>query len=566
MKSAKTFFLVIILIILLVIKFFPEKQTETEDVFSTENHSIISSDLSDIKTHQTYYLDKTSDGKYDLSLLYVVLYDDISSSLVSDFEEDFQKRLDLFDEFIEKESLNRMNSESSLLFLNVKDIGSNTLTYDRPIFDWIKTFYDRFENEKYNVLVFVPIYETPWCHDGLSQGFNYNGKIFFCMETFFNPRNPVENQGAIGLMIHKLLHGVGFNHQDQLYKQYQFLDWQIGLPETNILLHGNFRDFDHLFFDEHTLKVLDIIKRTEFEKNCLDNERFVCKSTNTFFCEDSWGPFCQDIDKDGVVDRDDDYVFSSPKKGNDSDSDGIVDSLDLCTWNKMEFSGNGIISHPLKIKASQSQVRISFTGEKVLVNKILITPFEMVGGFIKFNEEKSIEKKNSVIIVNIVESPFWRIQVFYYYNNNTYFRPFYISFPGFDADFFFEKEWYYFTRFGCDIPVIVDFSDKETYDSDLDGLPDSNTFAWAENINEEFDWDDDGFSDLIDTLPTINGNCSNELVKGVKDSDGDGFCDPGEFDFSSNRFIDYYEILMKAEYNEFSDFCPYIPGDNQGCP
>jgi len=562
MKSVKTVFLIIILIILLVIKFFPEKQTENTSTIDIKNHSTISIDLLDVQTHQTYYLDMTADGRYNISLLYIVLYDDISSSLVSELEEDFQNRLVLFDEFIDKESLNRMISNSELLFLNIEEFNRKTLSYDRSIFDWIKIFYDKFENENYNIIVFVPIYEMLWCQDGLSQGFNYKGKIFFCMENFFNPKNPIENRGAVGLMTHKLLHGVGFNHQDQMYKQYQFFDWYMGLPETNIILHGSFKDFDHSFFDEHTMKVLGIINKTSFEEHCLDREGFICESTNSFFCKDSWGPFCQDIDKDGITDDKDDYVFSSPIQGTDSDDDGIVDSLDLCDWNKIEVSGNGIVSHPLKIKASQSQVRISFRGEKVEVNKIIITPFEMVDGFIKFNDKKSVEREDNEIIISNFQSPFWRIQVLYNYNNNSYFRPFYISFPDFDANFFYEKEWYYFSRFGCDIPLEVNFSDITTYDQDIDGLPNQDLIS----INNNYDWDNDSFNDFIDTLPTVKGSCSNEFVKGVKDSDNDGFCDPGGFDFSSTRSVEEYEISMKVYYNDFSDFCPYISGDNQGCP
>ena len=564
MKQVKTFLLIFILIVLLLIKFFPEKQIETEEIIVSEDDSVISVDLTKA-VQKTYFLDETSDGRYNLSLVYVVLYDDVSESIISDLEYGFQNRIELFDEFVERESLGGIISGSKLRFMNVEDFGSKVLSYDRSIFDWIKDFYDQFDNTEYNSLVFVPIYEMDWCGDALSQGFNYKGKIFFCLESFFNPFNSVENRGAVGLMIHKFLHGFGFNHQDQMYKQYAFLDWQLGLPETNILLHGNFRDFDHSFFDEHTMKVLDLTNKTTFENGCLDKEGFICESTNSFFCKDSWGPFCQDIDKDGVVDSEDSHVFSSPQKGNDSDGDGIVDQLDLCDWNEIIVSGKGIKPGPLKIRALQNNVRIFFSGEEVSITKITLTPFEMIGGFIKFDEGESIEKNGEEIVISNSESSLWRIKVFYEHNKKSFFRSFYFYFPGFDADFFYEKEWYYFNRFGCDIPIRVDFSDTNTYDSNLDGLPDINIFEWAKKIGENYDWDDDDFADVIDTLPTINGDCSNEFVKGVKDSDKDGFCDPGKFDFSYNSYIEDYEISMIFDYNKFSDLCPYISGNNSGC-
>jgi len=156
----------------------------------------------------------------------------------------------------------------------------------------------------------------------------------------------------------------------------------------------------------------------------------------------------------------------------------------------------------------------------------------------------------------------WRIEIVYNYDEEEYFRPYYLYFPNFDADFFYEKEWYYFNRFGCDILLEVEFSDITTYDENIDGLPNQDLIS----INSNYDWDNDSFSDLTDTLPTINGNCSNEFVKGVKDSDKDGFCDPGELDFSLKEFVDKHELSMKVDYNKFSDYCPYISGVIQGCP
>jgi len=565
MKHLKTIILIIILIALIVVKFVTKYTFIDEKTVLQENNSIISVDISN-KTSNKYFLDKNSDGTYNISLNYIVLYDDQSHVLVEELRNDFEKRLSLFDNFIKQESENKMISKSELIFMNIEELGMKSLSYDKTVFEWIKYFYQRFNPKEYNTLVFVPIYEMNWCQDGLSQGFNYKGKVFFCMEAYFNPSNPIENKGSVGLMTHKFLHGFGFNHQNQLYKQYAFLDWYAGLPETNILLHGNFKDFDHYFFDEHTLKVLGLLNKTNFENKCLDKDEFVCESTNTFFCKNSWGPFCQDIDHDGIVDNEDSYVFSSPKIGNDSDADGIVDQLDLCDWNEISVSGPNVVFGPLKIKSKSQNLKVSFESKNLSVKKIVITPMEMIGGFIKFNGKNSAEIKGNNININRNDGLMWRIKVFYSFNNKDYFRSFYAYFPGFDADFFYEKEWYYFNRFGCDVPLSVNFADKNTYDSDQNGLPDAELFDWAKGINDKYDWDDDGFPDLIDSLPTVQGNCFNKYVVGVKDSDLDGFCDPGLFDFSSKRDVEIYEIHMIPAYNNLSDLCPYISGFINGCP
>ncbi|MBC8495794.1 hypothetical protein H8D36_06580 [archaeon] len=561
MKVIYTYLLIIVLIVLITMKFLPENDTIEHSFLEVENNSIITMDLSNIKTDEIFLLDKTSEGKYNLSLIYIVLFDEASKSLVYDFTDYFEERLQLFDKFMKEESQQKISSESKLEFVNVEEFGLSKLLYGKSIFDWIKELYTFPQTQEHNIVVFVPIYEMDWCSDGLSQGFNYEGKIFFCMEEFFNPKNSIENQGAVGLMVHKFLHGLGFNHQNQLFKQYQFLDWNIGLPETNMFLHGNFRDFEHSFFNEYFMKDLDLIEREKFEDECLDTDSLICNSQNMFFCKDSWGSFCQDIDQDKIVDNKDNYVFSSPVLGEDNDDDGIIDDLDLCNWNNIGVSGDGILMNPLKIKSSLNQADLTFSENQVHISHISLVPFEMQGGFIKFNDEKIVSNKGNKITVNGFESPLWRIQVFYEYQGEEFFRPFYIYFRGFNADFFYEKEWYYFNRFGCDVPISVDFGDIDTYDKNIDGLPDK----WV-GIFVNYDWDSDGFNDAEDTLPTVKGFCSNEFVKGVKDSDKDGFCDPGRFDFASRGGIEEFEIAMIPAYNEFSDLCPYIYGKNRGCP
>lgn len=557
MKSSKTYLLLFLLIILIIIKIQPFEKTK-----ELKEGGVVSIDISDGPKEYTLRME---DGVYHLSLKYLVLYDRTSKKLIPELEDGFNRRLQLFDETMNSNSQGLMNFDSTLEFIDGKEIGITNLIYDENIFTKINLLYDLYGKEN-DVIVFVPIYNdnTKWCTDGLSQGFNYKGKIFFCMEAYFNPNNPIENQGAIGLMTHKFLHGVGFNHQDQMYKQYTLLDWYSGLPETNMFLHGNFREFNQLYFDEYTIKVLGLKERSEFEKSCLDTEEFICKSKNSYFCQDSWGPFCQDIDKDNILDSDDQYVLSSPIRGNDSDHDGIVDQLDLCNWNEFKvFFDDELIQAPLRIKAGYEDAILSFESDNS-IQSISLTPFDMVGGLIVFDEQKKITSAGSKVTIS-KSNVFWRIEVLYEYQNKSYIRPFFITFSNFDADFVYEREWYYFNRFGCDMPKTVKLNNLQTYDRNVNGLPDKELFEWAKNINQTYDWDDDGVIDTEDTLPTVQGFCNNQHVKGVKDSDEDGFCDPGKFRFDITNQIKDYELLMVVDINEKTDFCPFTSGTKNGC-
>lgn len=457
-----------------------------------------------------------------------------------------------------------MVSESELIFMNIKELGGEKLYYDRAINRWITGFYEKFDPSSYDVLVFNPISNIDWCRDGPSQGFNYQGKIFFCLELHNNPINAYQNEKAIRLMTHKLFHGLGYNHQNINYKQYIFLDWDIGMPE---LLWPEF-PFDRLFFSKHVYKTLGVTNKiSQFEKKCLDlkTRQFTCKSVNGFLCADSWGPFCYDIDQDGIVDSEDDYVFSSPKKGIDSDGDGIIDDLDLCGWNKIEVLAENAETGPMKIVALKDNLNITFESKSISIKKIVKTPMSIIYGLIRFPEKEAIKKNGNMVTLNS-HRRMWRIEVFYSYKNKGYYRPYYVYFPGFDADFFYDREWYYFNRFGCDIPLSVDFADLSTYDPDATGLPDKELFEWAGGIGENYDWDNDGIPDIYDTLPTVPGDCSNNYVKGVPDWSGDGFCAPGILDFSIKQYIKPYEIAISYFDHPFIDLCPHVLGSNQGCP
>lgn len=520
-----------------------------------------------LKDGLTIPLDKNAEGIYRFSLKYMVFYDQQSEHLVDALNKDFTERLKLFDNFLSQKTYNKMIPESELVFMNIKELGGESLYYDRPATKWITDLYNELDSSHYDVLVFNPISNIDWCNDAPSQGFNYRGKIFFCLEAHNNPTDARQNERAIKLIIHKLFHGLGYNHQTSNHKQYVFLDWDIGMPDPKNM------PFDRLFFNKHVHKTLGLIDKTSgFERSCLDLQmnQFICKPSGQFKCADSWGPFCYDVDQDGIVDSEDEYVFSSPKKGVDSDKDGIIDELDLCDWNKIEILAENAKIGPMKIVSLEDNLSVEFKSETVLIRKIIATPMSMVGASVKFPKTDAMIKKGNKISLNEeTEQPknkMWRLGVVYFYKNKEYYRPYYVYFPGLDMDFFYDREWYYFNRFGCDIPLSVDFADLNTYDPDATGLPSPELFEWAKKIDENYDWDGDGVPDIKDTLPTIPGNCSNDYVRGVPDSSGDGFCDPGIFDFTLSKYLEPHEILIVYYDHPFVDLCPYIAGPNQGCP
>lgn len=547
MRISKTHILIIILILLVGLKFLTS-QPESKEKKEIENLQIIDSDItkSDIQKPLTIRY-----GHLDnISLLYVVVYDHASRDLIDSYREDFERRAEHFDTSLSKASLNRMYSESEVTFLNIEDIGGKKLEYDRSVFDWIKDLKRQFSDRDYDVIAFVPIYEMPWCQDGPSQGFNYQGDIYFCMETYHNPVREDIDKANTALMIHKILHGVGYNHQTQVHKQYVLRDWSIGLPETNGISHGTvgFGDFENLFFNQHTMKVLNLSDEEDYEKKCLDSEQFVCKSKDIYYCEDSWGPFCSDSDKDGVVDSEDEYVFSSPLEGPDSDSDGIIDRLDLCPDNEIKVISRGAKIGVNKIKSKISSLNIRFESSDVEIEKVSKTPMKMVEGFISFPGDKETVQGNKIRIIS--NNLMWRLEVYYSKNGEDYYRPYYVYFPGFDANYVHEREWYYYNRLGCDIPAKLDFKDIDSYDQNRDGLLDNFNFS-------NYDWDGDGFRDTEDTLPTVEGDCSNNYVRGVKDSDQDGLCDPGQINFENVGRENIYNLNMEVN-NPGYDREPYI--------
>lgn len=516
-----------------------------------------------------------SEAKYNFSLLYVVLYDD-SSDTENINKEPWESLLELYKKILYQESLGKIAPEAKLEFLNVKEIGDKKLNYSkRTTSQWFNKL-DKYYSTKYsyNILAFSPIQNISWCQDAPSFGFNQGDKIYFCLEAFPTPDKQNKHQETstlevLNLIFHKIFHGFGYHHADINYKQLSFLGGGGGIPN-----HYQSEDNLVFFLNKHLLGVLNILPKDEAEKGCPDREGFLCILGKEDTCKFSYGSYCLDIDGDEIIDSKDPYPFNSPLVGEDSDGDGVIDQLDLCGWNKIEV--NGSLKPYDKMKLILQDIKNAYltfkSGDEHLnVNEIKITPMRKIRGY-TFNPALSSSKtiaRNYIISDDLAAGNFllWRIQVYYEHEGKKYYRPYWLYHCSIAQDFeyLYEKEWYYFNRFGCDMPTDVNPSETATYDKNEDRLPDSDKFDFAEKINQHYDWDGDGVADIYDSLPTVQGGCSDNFVKGVLDSDKDGPCDP--VDFYREAHLDPYELSFKI-VNPTADQCPYLYGDkeNKGCP
>jgi len=498
-------------------------------------------------------------AKYNFSLLYAILYDNPAD--IETEKEAWKNRLGWFQKVMHRESLGKISPDAKLVFLNVNKLGDKKLDYSkRTYLEWYKAL-DEYLKEKYdyNILGFSPARIVEWCNDAKSVGHNINDKIMFCMDYLS------DDQNAVMGIIHRILHGLGDNHVSNENKQLIFLDWFSGLPQTKYLSHTIVDQTEGLFFNKHFLKVIGILPLSKFEEKCLDSQSLVCFTKNDGGCKTAYGPFCLDNDKDGILDSLDDYVFSSPVSGKDSDDDGIIDRLDLCNWNKINILGDLRVGK-MKLVANKT-TDIIFKGENGLeVSKIRVTKYDLVSGEVIFPDRNLQIIEGNKLRFDL-SGGIWRLQVFYNRNGSEFYRPYFL-YALMDANYIIEKEWYYFNRFGCDVPANLDLSDYKNYDSNLDGLPDGDKFTFASKINEDYDWDGDSIPDIDDTLPTITGNCSNEFVKGVLDSDSDGLCDPGYFNYGEEGTLKYGDLVRRVGKNPLYDQCPYFAGtaENKGCP
>jgi hypothetical protein len=223
-----------------------------------------------------------------------------------------------------------------------------------------------------------------------------------------------------------------------------------------------------------------------------------------------------------------------------------------------------------KTRAIIDQDRVEIRMESASsIRGVNIYDAKNIGGFIGFSRNSVRRVSGSDLSLEAKSlSAITRLQIFYDSPEGSFYKPFYLYRQPQQIEYVNEKEWYYFSRFGCDIPLGVRFRDSSTYDRDLDGLPDPELFAFARRITRDYDWDADGIPDVEDSLPTVHGNCSNRHVKGVPDSDGDGLCDPASFRFSEGvRGKPEGDLAISVMEDPDADACPYVYGrGNNGCP
>jgi hypothetical protein len=401
----------------------------------------------------------------------------------------------------------------------------------------IRTFREWFDDLRaatkawrYDVLAFAPDRALPWCTDAHSLGVVFGDVAFTCLEA------PAPLSLASNLVVHKLFHTFGFFHQQLRNKQWRLLDWEIGLPG-----YTTFADVGPE--PEAFIAPFALVGALSCEPGDEPGE-----------CRDVTGPFARDVDGDGIRDDRDGYPASPPVRGTDSDRDGIPDALDLCPGNDVPIGG--LEGGPMIWWSNQLHPRV-------------VTPFEVKWTPVSFATDKrlgdimwfddALERAGDVldlprglpVRVRVVANE--KRRTFYVFGESSR------TSPG-PWGYFDETEWLYFGRFGCDPPASLDVHDIGAFDANHDGLPD------ALAIPKTYDWDGDGVPDRDDTLPTVAGHCSNAHVRGVKDSDGDGFCDPGRFTFTAKREEHSFGELPVVFDDPDADRCPYRFGRNHGCP
>ena len=511
-----------------------------------------------------------------LDLVYVVLYSH-KTQVKAETTTRVQERLIIFSQTMTRETLGKMQITCTPLFINVHSLGLSGLNYqDHSFFEWMDCLLKTDElKSNFDVVTFTPVMNIPWANDSHSIGFYYKNCVCFSLEYY--PYTEDDDVQAIALMIHKMFHGFGYNHQNINMPALKLLNWELGLP-VNTGLEAELRNiegYNAFFFDQHILNVLDSSRHETGDSLCLDCDGLVSQSSpwRKGLTAYAYGPHCYDADHDGIIDEQDDYFLSSPIKGEDADEDGIVDALDLVPWNYILVSGN-IDAGKINLTAKDNKSIIEFTGDKVNIVEIKTIYLKQVPVQLKpdnfpgcFPKHDAVSTKGNRVALqkDMKKAPIVRVEVHYEYQNKRYYRPYYFYFPGTPVlQIISEREWYYFLRYGADVPKGIDFYHVNSYDKDYDGILDNNQYKYF-NIPDEYDWDNDGFPDLKDTLPTVFGQFHNEFVSGVKDSDNDGLADPGCLDFSQPcscispyYYFGEFERIIGENYDY--DRSPYLKG------
>ncbi len=509
---------------------------------------------------------------YDFSILYTILYDARHGPPPS--PDPYQRRLALLRKILERESFGRIRVRPILDLFDATSLGDDRLAYEtRTIQGWIDALETHYRKVgiDYDILIFYPASEAyaPWCTDGPSMGFHHHGKGYLCLETFLDPGKKEQDRPAAALMVHKIFHTFGYNHISQENRPMNLLRWNIGLPKTRVLPLANVGERPRIIFDRHIMKVLGFLPRNVFEEGCPDAGGLVCRENDRYSCENSYDLRCLDSDGDRVPDGEDDYLLTPHGRGGepDGDGDGIPDALDLCPGNGILFRGNIRLEKERGIVEGQEKVEIEMKAAST-IRGINLYGAQNIRGFIRFRVRPMLRVAgNRLSLEARVLSPIARLKVFYDSPEGSFYRPFYLYRAPQRIEYVNEKEWFYFSRFGCDVPLTVDFSDPATYDRDLDGLPDPELFGFAKALAAGYDWDSDGIPDVEDSLPTVHGTCSDELVRGVPDSDGDGWCDPAAFTFSDDSGMMGGDLVISYRNDPEADACPYVAGSSKGgCP
>ncbi|MEW6444331.1 MAG: hypothetical protein AB1640_25585 [bacterium] len=479
----------------------------------------------------------------------------------------------MLESVLESESLGRIRISPVLSLVHVSELGDDRLDYStRSVYGWITDLEEYYAGKglSYDILIFTPPSQdyAPWCTDGPSIGYSHHDRKYLCLETFLNPSNQEEDGPAVALTIHKILHGFGYHHVSRENRPTRLLEWNIGLPNTEVVPFTNFGDRHRMIFDPHIMRVLGLLPRSAIEQRCPDHDGFVCAGAGGYVCQNSYDVSCLDSDQDGIGDGEDDYPFTPYGSSGqpDTDRDGIPDLLDLCAGEAIQVHTN---LEPGKSRAIVDQDRVTVRIEPgTMVRGVEICGATSIDGLVRFRKADTRRVDGNQLALDAKSLPaITRLLIRYESSQGAFARPFYLYKRPQQIEYVQEKEWFYFSRFGCDIPGGVDFSNPATYDADLDGLPDAARFRFARGITDRYDWDADGVPDLVDNLPAVHGTCQDGSVKGVPDSDQDGLCDPALFAYSEEPGDDEGDLTIRFMEDPSSDACPYVFGlGERGCP
>jgi hypothetical protein len=446
---------------------------------------------------------------------------------------------------VERESLNHVQIHYSLVDLPVAQVRYG----ERGFLGWHDMLEKSTASRRYDILAFGPDTSGPWCTDAHSLGLSIAGKAFTCLEPSSNVAL------SSNVLIHKIFHTFGFFHQQMRNKQYRLLDWELGLP-------GYVDDEESAFFTPMALAALGILR-----DDSLGVEAGLrCEPSGQYECRDVTGPYRRDADHDGILDIHDGYPASPPRGGPDGDHDGIPDDLDRCADSNLTVRGN-LLGGPMNYWSTDATVELEVDpAVEIRWAPAAVDVGKELGEVLTFFEEDEEVVRGSHATIPRDEGYPIRVRAAYRYGGSLVWRSFYLYMVSDETSptpwgYFNEKEWFYFGRLGCDLPDGVDLYETRTFDVDADGIADGIS------LPEGYDWDGDGVPDRIDTLPTVPGSCS----FGVKDSDGDGLCDPGHLVYTqlAVKKRGYFgEMTVEMDNGPAFDRCPYLPGPraSQGCP